>query len=155
MDVDYVIRFTDRISLRRMDSLWYGGNVAEVRYNGYVFSIEAIGDIYAALYPAKYGSEDENRRLAYVKDKRNGGGFNEMLPYLRSDKALRDASGEQPVKYCLEMEHGNWWECFITDPNGDEHDLMWDLGGNSIFDAIAETIAGMDEAIKNLEEEKC
>ena len=159
VDGDFNIEFTYKISLRRLSSLWYGGGVAEIYYKGYVFNVEAIGDVYAELYRVKgVPGEDSvfteyGNLIAYVKDKGNGGYFsNEIPPYLRSDKTLNKALGKTHPKYSLEMDYNNWWECFGTDPAGNFHDLMWNLGEDNLFLAIAEVLNGLDETIKNLEE---
>ena len=154
-DADCEIEFTDKISLRRLSSLWYGGSVAEVHYKGYIFCVDAIGDVYADIHPANVAPEDREYPLAYVKDKNNGGYFsNEMLCYLRSDAALSAALGGTHPKYCLEMDHNNWWECFVVDPEGVKHDIMWALDDDNLFDAIAGVIIGMDDAIFGLAPEE-
>ena len=99
----FEICFNDSISLRRLDCLWYGGNVTDVKYKGYTFHIEAIGDVYAVLYTVR-----DEKQLCYVKDKNNGGYFSsEMLLYFRSDKVLHNSLGDDPKKYRLELEHNN------------------------------------------------
>jgi len=146
---DYELRFKDWISIIRLDSLWYGGSMVDVIYKGYTFHIEAIGDVYADLY-----SVQDGRHLCYVKDKNNNGNFgSEMLSYFQSDETLHDALSENPKVFRLDMQHGNWWECFCTDPAGNFHDLMWNLDEDNLFKAIAEALGGLDEVIKNLEED--
>jgi len=146
-DQNCEIHFTDQISLRRLSSLWYGGNVAEVKYKGYIFHIDAIGDVYADLYHVH-----DDRHLCYVKDKNNNGNFgSEMLSYFRSDKTLYEALGEAPHKYHLKMQDNNWWECFVTDPQEDFHDLMWALDDDNLFDAIGNVLKSMDEMIDYIE----
>lgn len=147
---DLEISFEDSISLLRLSSLWYGGGMVNIKYKGYTFHVEAIGDVYANLYSV--GSE---RHLCYVKDKNNNGNFgSEMFSYFRSDKILEDALSVQPRIYRLEMQHNNWWECFVTDNSGVFHDLMWALDEDNLFKAIIEAINGFDDTIRYLEEEK-
>lgn len=148
IDGNIQILFTDKISLKRLDCLWYGGNVAEIKYKGYTFHIEATGDVYAVLYTAH-----SDKQLCYVKDKNNGGYFSsEMLSYFRSDKVLYNLLGNDPKRYRLELEHNNWWECFVTDPAGNFHDLMWNLDEDNLFKAVNDVLGGLDETIKSLEE---
>lgn len=145
---EFAIQFVGSISLRRMDSLWYGGDMVEVKYKGYSFHIEAIGDVYADLYTAP-----DNRQLCYVKDKNNNGNFSsEMLSYFRSDRALTAVLSGESHRYRLDMQHNNWWECFVTDPKGVYHDLMWNLDEDNLFHAIAEVLCGADEVISDMEE---
>jgi len=142
------ICFNDSISLRRLDCLWYGGNVVDIKYKGYTFQIEAVGDVYVDLYSARGG-----KHKCYVKDKNNGGNLiSEMFSYFRSDKVLHNTLSDEPKRYRLEMQHGNWWECFVTDPAGRFHDLLWALDEDNLFKAIGEVLAGLDEIIEILEE---
>ena len=41
-------------------------------------------------------------------------------------------------------------ECFVIDPEGDFHDLMWALDSDDIFEAIWEIIDGMEETINDI-----
>jgi len=147
IDGAFEIQFADRISLKRLNSLWYGGNVVDVKYKGYTFHIEAIGDVYADLYLAH-----NNEHLCYAKDKNNNGNFgSQMLSYFRSDKTLLAALRGESSKYRLEMQHNNWWECFVTDPQGGSHDLMWSLDDDNLLHAISSVIKALDSTIDSLE----
>jgi hypothetical protein len=131
-----------------MNSLWYGGGVVNVRYKGYTYHIEAIGDVYANL-----SSVCDDHHLCYIKDKNNNGNFgSEIIDYIRSDKTLEDALGASPRRYRLYMENSNWWECFVTDPQGEFHDLMLNLDADKLFDAIADVLTNLDEIIKYMED---
>ena len=144
---DFVIRFNDSISLRRLHCLWYGGNVLDVVYKSYTFHIEAAGDVYADLYMTQGG-----KHLCYVKDKNNGACFcSVMSPFMRSDRTLFDSMCDNPKSYRLELQHNNWWECFVTDAHGVFHDLMWALDADDLFGAVAEVLDGLDYTIKGLE----
>ena len=143
---DFELRFKDWISIARLDCLWYGGSMVDVKYRGYTFHIEAIGDVYADLY-----SVQDDSHLCYVKDKNNNGNFgSEMLSYFRTDKALSETFHEPPKKYVMEMQHNNWWECFVTDSQGVFHDLMWALDDDNLFYAISCVINSLDETINDL-----
>ena len=61
-----IINFTDKISLRQLSSLWYGGCVAQILFRGYTFNIEARGDIRGSLIERK-----TNQEICRVKDKSN------------------------------------------------------------------------------------
>ena len=145
-DGNFTIQFNDKISLKRMDSYWYGGNVADVIYNGYTFHIEAIGDVCASLL-----SNHDDRQLCYVKDKNNAGVFRcEMQQYFRTDKVLDKLLRGEHHSYYLSIENNNWWECFLTDPQGNFHDLMWVLNDDDIFSAIDEVLENFDEIINSI-----
>lgn len=138
-----IVTITDIIDDKHLSHYWYGGQCAMIEHNGYAASIEAIGDVYAEYAPnGKYET--------HVKDKNNAGVFyNEMSSYLKDDADLYAAiqNGD------LIIDHNNWWECFITDPQGNFHDLMWCLDAISLGDAIEEVGAGLEDMIKYIEEE--
>jgi hypothetical protein len=144
------IQFNDSISLKRLDSLWYGGNVVDIKYEGYTFHIEALGDVYADLY-----AKNSDELICCVKDKNNGGLFKqEIASYFRSDKDITDAENEKHLLYDLNIKNNNWWECSLTDPQNNLHDLTWSLGSNNLFEAIDEVLDGMNEAISTAESTK-
>ena len=137
------VTITDFIDANHCSHYWYGGRCAMIERNGYIASIEAIGDIYAEYTP-------NGEYQAHVKDKNNAGVFyNEMSYYLKDDKELYAAieNGD------LIIDHNNWWECFIIDPQGNFHDLMWNLDADYLDEAIEEVKEGLDEMIKYIEEE--
>lgn len=144
---DLKIEFNDKISLKRMSSYWYGGNVADVIYKGYTFHVETAGDVRVCLF-SKNGGE-----IHYVKDTNNAGVFkHEMFPYFRSDKVLNQAAGNEHSKYELTVSNNNYWECFVTDPQGNFHDLMWVLDAGNVFEAVEETLENLSGIIKYIEE---
>ena len=137
------VKITDFIDEQHQAHYWYGGQCAVIKYKGYTFSIEAIGDVY--WYTNKNGEVSE-----CWKDKNNSGRFySEMYDEYTNDTELYDAieSGE------LVFDHNNWWECFIYDKDGEFHDLMWDLDSIRLDDAIDEVKTRLDEMIKYVEEE--
>ena len=148
---DFEIEFNDLVpvSLNRMHSLWYGGNMVSIKYKGYTFHIDAAGEVRAYLYLKSSGN-----RLCYVKDKTNGGYFSsEMTPYFRSDKTLYKLIDGKHLLYDLSLHNTNWWECFLTDPQGKFHDIMWALSDDNLFSAVAEALGSLEEKIKYIEED--
>ena len=138
------VSITDFIDNDHRSHYWYGGQCAKIEYKGYVASIEAIGDIYAEYAP-------NGKYKAYVKDKNNAGVFyNEMSSYLKNDDELYAAleNGD------LIIEHNNWWECFIIDPQGNFHDLMWALDDDYLNDAIETVKASFDDVIADIIEQE-
>ena len=133
---------TDYIDDNHLSHFWYGGECARIEYKGYVATIEAIGDVCVEYAP---GGEYKCR----VKDKNNTGYFyNEMRDVLKSDDALYKAieNGD------LIIDNNNWWECFIIDPKGNFHDLMWALDADDLNDAIQEVKESFDKMIAYIEE---
>lgn len=119
-----------------LSSLWYGGEVATVKFpNGVIGCIDAIGDVYATLT-----DPTGEHRIAYSKDKANGGWFYyEMSPYIKNDEDLRrkEAEGE------LLVDYNNWWEISAVDTDGKWHDLMWASDCDDLYGAITDCIECM------------
>lgn len=142
---DVMVVFNDKIESRRYDSLWYGGEVAEISYKQYKFLLSATGDVYANLMD----KWDGGRSLFYVKDKNNRGLLaDELIPYIRTDRELYAAMRGTHIRYLLEFGDNNWWECFLVDPEGNFHDLMLDLASDVVFEAVAEILTEMDRIIE-------
>ena len=134
------VEFHQPICRKQYSSLWYGGLVVSIKVRGCVFAIHACGDIYATLYDKSDGTE-----LLYVKDKSNSGRFGvDVLPYLKTDHALYAAMGDTHKRYRLDMEHNNWWECFVYTPEGEFHDMMWALDSDHIFEGVEVVLSAMD-----------
>lgn len=132
------LKINDFIDIDHQDSLWYGGSVAEIKYKGYTFDISATGDVYATLL------NSDGEEIAYVKDKNNSAAFyGEMQSYIKNDKQLYKAQNSGR----LILDHSNWWECFLTLPNGTFVDMMLSLDASTISEAIEEVAATMDEII--------
>ena len=137
------IKIVDYIDDQHRSHYWYGGQCAVIKYKGYTFSIEAIGDVYWTYLDD--GSESE-----CFKDKNNGGIFyGEMSWRFKNDDELYEAidKGE------LTFDNNNWWECFVYDKDGEFHDLMWDLDASYLDEAIQEVEANLDNMIAYIEEE--
>lgn len=148
IDGDFSLGFEDSISLLRLDSLWYGGDMVKITYKGYTFNIDASGDIFARVCSARDGSY-----IMHFKDKHNTGYVGtEIRSYFRSDRTVHTAIDGEHRRYRLELDNNNWWECVVTDPQGRFHDLMWVLDDDSLFAGIAEVLTSLDGIIDELEE---
>lgn len=142
MKNDIKVTITDYIDDEHKSHYWYGGQCAKIEYKDYIFSIEAIGDVYCDYVK-------DGRVLEYIKDKNNAGIFyNEMCGYLKNDQELYDAIDNDELIF----DNNNWWECFVIDPQGNFHDLMWDLDASYLDEAIQEIKEQLDEMIKYIEE---
>ena len=71
---------------------------------------------------------------------------------LRGEDVLLNVDGT-PTRCYLAIENNNWWECFVFDPAGNFHDLMWALDADYYDEALSEIIVNMDNIINNLEDE--
>jgi hypothetical protein len=140
---------TDLIDNDHRSHYWYGGQCAKIEHNGYIASIEACGDVYAEYYKGE-------ECLIYVRDKSNSGRFyDEMRYYINNDKELYEAINVvSPRGDSLLIDYNNWWECFIIDPQGNFHDLMWALDSDYLDDAIKEVEENLEDIIKQIEEDK-
>lgn len=147
-DAPVEIEVVENIRKKQYSSLWYGGTAAYIRYKGWTFEVSACGDVFAELTMRGYPDD----ALLYVKDKNNAGSLGEALrPYLATDKALNAALCHKHPHYRLFMDSNNWWECFVTDPQGGFHDLMWSLDSDHILAGMAEVIFWMDKVIREID----
>lgn len=123
---------------------WYGGEMATIKFNGYIFCLEALGDVYARLYQRS----DLNEPLEHIGDKHNHGALgNTLRHYIETDAELEQLiEGTHPT-YTLELEDNNWWECFVIDPDGVWYDLMWNLDSTLLSEAIEEVLIGLVEGV--------
>ena len=118
-------------------SAWYGGQCAVIKYKGYTASLEAVGDI-------DWDYTKDGESLASFKDKYNSGRFyDEMAQFIKNDAELALAVAKDELVFF----NNNWWECFIYDPEGGFHDLMWDLDACLLMDAISEVKDNFDYII--------
>lgn len=134
----------DFIDVNHLYHYWYGGDVAEIQYKGYTFTVSAIGDVIASL------TDENGEEIARVKDKGNNGVFyKEMCSFIDSDEQLTLFIGQERIL----IDYNNWWECFVTLPSGKFVDLMWALEGYKIDEAVEEVLDEMDQVIKDLDDE--
>lgn len=64
------------------------------------------------------------------------------------------AMGDTHKRYRLDMEHNNWWECFVYTPEGEFHDMMWALDSDHIFEGVEVVLSAMDSVIEDITENK-
>ena len=133
-----IIDFNDET---HQDSLWFGGEVATIKYKGCELSIYANGDVRTWLF-------DENgEEIARVKDRCNNSNFySAMYQYVESDEelyALRE-NGR------LVIDDGNWWELFCNNPDCSESVV---LDASFISEAIKEVADSLDEMVEWFKEE--
>lgn len=134
------VTITDFIDDDHRSHYWYGGECARIEYKGYVALIEAIGDVYAEYAP-------NGEYITHVKDKGNNGCFYSIIGYyIKSDKELYEAIRNEN----LIVDNNNWWECFLVDPQGNWHDLMWALDADYLDEAIEEVSANLDDVINDI-----
>lgn len=152
------LQFYREISEEKQNSLWYGGEVVTILKDGYKFHLHANGDVIGELYRSK-GIIGPVSLLFYIKDKSNMGDFGiELAQYISTDEdlnVLTDALSDGQLKkdgfiYKLELSNNNWWEVFVTTPDGKWHDLMCDLSSDKLFDAIFEVIDSIPELKKDI-----
>lgn len=137
------VTITDLIDNEHKSHFWYGGQCAKIEYKGYVFSIEAIGDVYWYCQQDEYTSD-------YYKDKNNSGRFyNEMCNIFKNDDELYAAIDNDELIF----DYNNWWECFVYGPDGEFHDLTWDLDASYLDEAIEEVKEYLESVIADIEEE--
>lgn len=144
------VEFHHAIYPRRYSSLWYGGTVATIHYDGWKFELVANGEVCCDLCE----KGDSEHSVAYVHDKTGTGEFGgEMYHYLHSDRELVDALEHAHPKYKMVMTDSNWWECFPVGPDGYTYDLMWAMDSDHVFGAIDEIVTFMEQVIRDLTED--
>ena len=143
---NYTVRFLDTIDAGYENHLWYGGLVAELVSDDYIFSIYAVGDI-----RAEYISEDGESD--FFVDKNNSGAFFYYFKdRISGDKALQKLIENQKKKNKPQISFGNnnWWECDVMKDGKYVINGGWVLDSYSIYDAIEEVA----EQIENIKKEE-
>lgn len=113
------ITWTEKIDNDRLDSIWYGGQMVNIKGDGYEADIYAIGDIRAWI------------KNEYYCDKNNGGMFKE---YLEDNGITNDTELQQAIDNGeIEFENNNWFEVFVQTDDGDEFSEVVDLEPNDDF----------------------
>lgn len=69
VDEDVVLIPADELDFDRQDSVWYGGYLDEIKYNGIVYEAHAVGEVRATLF------DDNNEEVASVVDQNRAGAF--------------------------------------------------------------------------------
>lgn len=114
---------------------WYGGDVLELETNqlpDYKVLITAVGDIRASL------KDLEGYEIAYIRDRQNGGSFEQLSRYIHSDEELELAIEAEHDAYMLEVEETNHWECVVISPFGEYIYIDYVLDAYSLDDALKE-----------------
>ena len=130
---------------KRLNCMWYGGTIANIIVSSeLIIDISAIGDVIVTLY------DENDNELVTSKDKSNSGAlFNNMFPYLTTDKQLYQAIDEE----LLELHSNNWLEYdgYVLDKATNKMELI-DLGmaidnllDNHILRAIKEVLDSLDK----------
>ncbi len=129
----------EMIDTKHQNNLWYGGDVAEIKYKNHRLIIAAIGDVRVEVY------DENDEYVGYVKDKSNAGTFySEFRHFIRDDKHL----GELIRNNHIIFDNNNWWECFMYLPDGTFVDMMMNLDADFISEAILEVAEVMDEILE-------
>ena len=171
--------FIDNPMPNKESNLWYGGKVADIAYKGFVFHLEAIGEIRASLNLVDKAGFPI-LELASVVDKNGQGEFVEnMSKYIISDNMLFDLYGETATPLPLSQKNKkalcipssaiaygkldlhmlNWWEITVTLPDGRYiNDIDWVSEYGLYSEALYQFLEEPDKAISYvkeiLEEEK-
>lgn len=129
---------------------WYGGEMATIEAGGFKFHIDALGDMRARLYDHPYKAEPNHEDcLEDEKDSSNSGHVGSVLEsYIQTDEELYQLINDEHPKYQLVLTDGNWWECSITDPDGDWHDLLWNLDSSYLNEAIEEVLTSLKDGFE-------
>lgn len=147
---DCTLHFHRELYPDKQDCLWYGGNILTVMKDGYKYHLHAHGDVCATLYRRPKGSHDDGEIVLDVRDKNNEGVFGlELKSFIASDEELYKMTdsttdgvlSKDGFEYVLQLENNNWWEVFVTSPDGKWHDLQWDLLSEKLEDTLTELLA--------------
>lgn len=130
---------------RRLDCLWYGGKIAEIKTSDRISIVLSIcGDVKAVLLD-KSGNVIEG-----VSDTSNCGAFYSVMgSYLQSDYELYRAIENDR----LVLENNNWVEYDGYMKNSDNEFCVWtDLGcsGDNVLDG-GDILEAINEALDNIE----
>lgn len=83
----------DIIDTKHQNNLWYGGDIAEIKYKNHRLVIAAVGDVKVEV------ADENDNYVGYVKDKNNAGIFyKEFRHFIRDDKLLADDEEEQCIE---------------------------------------------------------
>lgn len=146
---------TPAISAGRQLSLWYGGDVLELKYKNAVVTMAANGDVIATYRP-----EDENLSDIHIRDKSNHGVFAERLAkHIRDDTELTrlkelaqkrmgedtDGLGPETPGPWLHLDSSNWWEAFVAKDGLEISSVV--LDSEDYDGAVAELLDNIDMLI--------
>lgn len=137
---------------RRLDCLWYGGELATIKVlPTFKIELNIYGDVRAEL------TDKDGRVIESVRDKNNSGAFSEyMQPYLKTDKQLHAAleSGR------LTLENNNWieYDGVAKENETDVTGVFIDLGmicDNILDDDILSAIEHVLDSFEDIKNEIC
>ena len=133
VDEDVVLIPADELDFDRQNSVWYGGYLGEIEYNGVVYEVHAVGEVRATLF------DDNNEEIASVVDQNRAGKFrDEMDHYIKNDDGLRKLENEGKLFF----GNNNWFEILVFD--GIESPLHGEINEVSsvseVFTSLAENI---------------
>lgn len=138
MEKKLEIKWFERLTEDRVDSVWYGGEIAEVTYGRFKCSIEAVGDVAIVI-------NDE-----YYKDKNNTGYVGRVLIDdlgIKSDEELRELEDEGK----LEWLNNNWFEVVIYDTVAKKYIELYD---EAIIDLdVDDDFSWLPEMLDEIEED--
>lgn len=140
VDKDVVLIPADELNFDRQDSVWYGGYLGEIKYNGVVYEVHAVGEVRATLF------DDSNEEIASVVDKSRAGKFRyEMEHYIKNDDELRKLENEGKLYF----ENNNWFEILVFD------DIESPLHGQiNEVSSVTEVFTSLAEYIKDAKNSK-
>ena len=144
VDTDaFALELKQFIDKEHRDVLWYGGVIAVVSYKGYVFSLEAKGEVAARLlHPWTFEVEAE------CYDKTESGGFYaDMQKYILSDEDLHEKNQE-----LLYLRSNNWLEIFVQTPHGNWDTSTWMPADDDIVAGVIEMVETMDDILAEIDE---
>lgn len=137
------IELCKEIDLKSLDCIWHGGVMVMIHYKGYIFQIEANGEVHAVLY-------EDGKEVAAIKDNlASGTGRESFRRFINDDVVLDQVLTGTHHCYSITYKNNNWWEVSAIDPQKIHHDLEWATQSDNLFEAIQEVIEGMDGAIES------
>lgn len=153
MNNEMIVKITDYIDYEHQAHYWYDGECANIKYNGYKAVISACGDVWANLYNNNKWDDHmcdkkwENAHL--IETVRKGDSFYERFSSIKDDNHLQKLEETGFLRF----EERNWWECTITVPQGNTHDLEWVLDSTYLLEAVDEVKNSLISVIESLETE--
>lgn len=135
VDEDVVLIPADELDFDRQDSVWYGGYLGEIKYNGVVYEAHAVGEVRATLF------DNNNEEITSVVDKNRAGKFREEMEYyIKNDDELRKLEHNGTLYF----GNNNWFEIFTFD------DIESPLHGQiNEVSSVTEVFTSLAEYIKD------
>ena len=141
------IEFQQKIEDGKCDCLWYGADLATIRYRGYSFIISAVGEVRALLC-----SKNDFHEIARVKDKSCAGRFmDEFKGYIENDKILKDILQGNHPKYKMDITEDNWLELSVITPSNEFYNYAENIDSSNVLKATVDTLEIIEEIILDFE----